>query len=97
MKFGKAQKATELLFCTWLPRSVSLSVNLQACPLPTHPFFVVQEITFPRASHISALQVHLSAGDKHKAQHAQFLLEMELFAAKLKRRRYDYSSFKNFH
>lgn len=96
-KFGKAQKATKLLFWTWLPRSISLSVNLQVCPLPTHPFFVVQEITFLTASHISALQVLLSVGDKHKAPHAQFLLEMELFAAKLKRRNYDCSSFKNFH
>lgn len=65
MKFGKAQKVTKLLFWTWLPRSISLSVNLQVCPLPTHLFFVVQEIKFSQASHeISALQLDLSAGDK---------------------------------
>lgn len=38
-----------------------------------------------------------AAEDKHKAPRAQFLLEMELLAAKLKRRNYDYSSFKNSH
>lgn len=30
---------------------------------PPPSFFVVQEITFPQASHISSLQVHLSAVD----------------------------------
>lgn len=66
MKFGKPKRPKSYYFvfgCQGVYLCLPVYKFVLSSPIY---FFVVQEITFPQASHISTFQAHLSAADKHK-------------------------------